>query len=173
MSYYSISAILTSAQKVPCTFDLPIPNLGFLDDNPGGDVRPPSCLPRPNVISDHQSHPPPSPPLSFPFPTPPRNYIPSIHQGTRKTNDKKFLIDRRPHPTAPPPLPRRTPRRPATRQQTAPHARPAILPAAPGAERVESGRQECGSKGAGGLFFRGGGAGVGVAGGGGGGGWIV
>ncbi|KAL8725374.1 MAG: hypothetical protein Q9166_007390 [cf. Caloplaca sp. 2 TL-2023] len=40
MTYYSISAILTSAQKVPCTFDLPIPNLGFLDDNPGGDIQP-------------------------------------------------------------------------------------------------------------------------------------
>ncbi|KAI4215855.1 MAG: hypothetical protein LQ351_001843 [Letrouitia transgressa] len=37
-SYYSPDAILTDAQKVPCTFEIPIPGLGFLDDNPGGDV---------------------------------------------------------------------------------------------------------------------------------------
>ncbi|KAL8763265.1 MAG: hypothetical protein Q9184_000905 [Pyrenodesmia sp. 2 TL-2023] len=38
MSYYSIDAILTDAQKIPCTFSLPIPHLGHLDDNPGGDI---------------------------------------------------------------------------------------------------------------------------------------
>jgi len=38
-SYYNIDAILTDAQKVPCTFDLDIPGLGYLDENPGGDVR--------------------------------------------------------------------------------------------------------------------------------------
>lgn len=38
-SYYDIDAILTDAQKVPCTFDLDIPGLGYLDENPGGDVR--------------------------------------------------------------------------------------------------------------------------------------
>ncbi|KAL8850783.1 MAG: hypothetical protein Q9221_004281 [Calogaya cf. arnoldii] len=52
MSYYSISAILTSAQKVPCTFDLPIPNLGFLDDNPGGDIAPHTPLPLPLYLAE-------------------------------------------------------------------------------------------------------------------------
>ncbi|KAL8683589.1 MAG: hypothetical protein Q9186_000501 [Xanthomendoza sp. 1 TL-2023] len=52
MSYYSISAILTSAQKVPCTFDLPIPNLGFLDDNPGGDIPPNIPLPLPLYLAE-------------------------------------------------------------------------------------------------------------------------
>ena len=36
--YYSIDAILTDAQKVPCTFELDVPGLGYLDDNAGGDV---------------------------------------------------------------------------------------------------------------------------------------
>ena len=39
MSYYDIDAILTDAQKVPCTFELDVPGLGFLDGNSGGDVR--------------------------------------------------------------------------------------------------------------------------------------
>ena len=37
-SYYDIDAILTDAQKVPCTFDIDVPGLGYLDENPGGDV---------------------------------------------------------------------------------------------------------------------------------------
>ena len=37
--YYSVDAILTDAQKVPCTFELNVPGLGYLDDNAGGDVR--------------------------------------------------------------------------------------------------------------------------------------
>ncbi|KAL8838265.1 MAG: hypothetical protein Q9176_005194 [Flavoplaca citrina] len=52
MSYYSISAILTSAQKVPCTFDLPIPNLGFLDDNPGGDIPPHTPISLPLYLAE-------------------------------------------------------------------------------------------------------------------------
>ncbi|KAL8905553.1 MAG: hypothetical protein Q9171_006620 [Xanthocarpia ochracea] len=52
MSYYSISAILTSAQKVPSTFDLPIPNLGFLDDNPGGDIAANTPLPLPLYLAE-------------------------------------------------------------------------------------------------------------------------
>ena len=40
-SYYDIDAILTDAQKVPCTFDLDIPGLGYLDENAGGDVPSP------------------------------------------------------------------------------------------------------------------------------------
>lgn len=73
MSYYSISAILTSAQKVPCTFDLPIPNLGFLDDNPGGDVRPSSfqLLPRLYLIFHHHHH---HHHLSYSSPSPPLPY---------------------------------------------------------------------------------------------------
>lgn len=39
MSYYDVDAILTDAQKVPCTFELEIPGLGYIDDNTGGDVR--------------------------------------------------------------------------------------------------------------------------------------
>ena len=37
-SYYNIDAILTDAQKVPCTFTLDLPGMGYLDDNAGGDV---------------------------------------------------------------------------------------------------------------------------------------
>ncbi|KAJ9666659.1 DNA replication protein [Coniosporium apollinis] len=37
--YYDIDAILTDAQKVPCTFELTVPGLGYLDGNVGGDVR--------------------------------------------------------------------------------------------------------------------------------------
>lgn len=40
MSYYDVDAILTDAQKVPCTFELEIPGLGYIDENAGGDVRP-------------------------------------------------------------------------------------------------------------------------------------
>ncbi|MCJ1444548.1 MAG: DNA replication protein [Stictis urceolatum] len=38
-SYYDIDAILTDAQKVPCTFELDVPGLGVLDNNAGGDIR--------------------------------------------------------------------------------------------------------------------------------------
>ena len=30
---------LTSAQKIPCTFDITVPGLGYMEGNPGGDVR--------------------------------------------------------------------------------------------------------------------------------------
>lgn len=43
-SYYSVDAILTDAHKVPCTFELAVPGLGYLDDNAGGDVRAPHLL---------------------------------------------------------------------------------------------------------------------------------
>lgn len=39
MSYYDIDAILTDAQKLPCTFELEILGLGYLDGNEGGSVR--------------------------------------------------------------------------------------------------------------------------------------
>lgn len=57
-SYYDVDAILTDAQvrsdalavcsvviiilfvqKVPCTFDITVPGLGYMEGNPGGDVR--------------------------------------------------------------------------------------------------------------------------------------
>lgn len=37
-SYYDIDAILTDAQKVPCTFDINVPGLGYMEGNPGGEV---------------------------------------------------------------------------------------------------------------------------------------
>lgn len=37
-AYYDIDAILTDAQKVPCTFELEVPGLGYIDENAGGDV---------------------------------------------------------------------------------------------------------------------------------------
>ncbi|CAL3963465.1 unnamed protein product [Diplocarpon coronariae] len=39
MSYYDIDAILTDAQKVPCTFELDVPDLGFLDHNAGHTLK--------------------------------------------------------------------------------------------------------------------------------------
>ena len=39
MSYYDVDAILTDSQKLPCTFELDVPGLGFLDGNPGQTVR--------------------------------------------------------------------------------------------------------------------------------------
>lgn len=38
-SYYDVDAILTDAEKVPCTFNLDLPGLGFLDESPNEDVR--------------------------------------------------------------------------------------------------------------------------------------
>ena len=38
-SYYDVDTILTDALKVPCTFELDVPGLGYLDGNSGGDVR--------------------------------------------------------------------------------------------------------------------------------------
>ena len=37
-SYYDIDAILTDAQKVPCTFEIDVPGLGYIDGNASGDV---------------------------------------------------------------------------------------------------------------------------------------
>lgn len=57
-SYYDVDAILTDADKVPCAFELDIPGLGYLDENPGGDVcapLPPSLTPSSNV-HQIQSH---------------------------------------------------------------------------------------------------------------------
>jgi len=43
-SYYDIDTILTDAQKLPCTFELDVPGLGFIDGNAGGDVNLPQEL---------------------------------------------------------------------------------------------------------------------------------
>ncbi|KAF2431693.1 DNA replication complex GINS protein PSF3 [Tothia fuscella] len=37
--YYSINAILTDSQKLPCTFDLTVPHLGYLEGNPGAPIK--------------------------------------------------------------------------------------------------------------------------------------
>lgn len=39
MSYYDVDAILTDAQKVPCTFELTVPGLGYLEGNMSGDMK--------------------------------------------------------------------------------------------------------------------------------------
>ncbi|KAL9115187.1 MAG: hypothetical protein Q9227_000981 [Pyrenula ochraceoflavens] len=39
MSYYDIDAILTDAQKLPCTFQLDVPGLGYLDNNAGEGIK--------------------------------------------------------------------------------------------------------------------------------------
>ncbi|KAI1158131.1 hypothetical protein F5B18DRAFT_111221 [Nemania serpens] len=39
MSYYDIDAILTDAEKVPCKFELDVPDLGYLDNNPSQPLR--------------------------------------------------------------------------------------------------------------------------------------
>ncbi|KAI9884208.1 MAG: DNA replication protein [Watsoniomyces obsoletus] len=38
-SYYDIDAILTDAQKVPCTFELTVPHLGYMDGSSGGEMK--------------------------------------------------------------------------------------------------------------------------------------
>jgi GINS complex subunit 3 len=38
MSYYDVDAILTDSQKLPCTFQLDVPGLGYLDGSPGETV---------------------------------------------------------------------------------------------------------------------------------------
>ncbi|KAK4166895.1 putative DNA replication complex GINS protein psf-3 [Cladorrhinum sp. PSN259] len=39
MSYYDIDAILTNAEKIPCTFQLDIPDLGYLDNTPSQPLK--------------------------------------------------------------------------------------------------------------------------------------
>ncbi|KAI5305585.1 hypothetical protein KEM56_003973 [Ascosphaera pollenicola] len=39
MSYYDVDAILTDAQKLPCTFETEVPGLGYLDGNVGQDIK--------------------------------------------------------------------------------------------------------------------------------------
>ncbi|KAK6362974.1 DNA replication protein [Orbilia blumenaviensis] len=37
--YYDIDAILTDAQKIPCTFEVDVPGLGYLDGNDNADMK--------------------------------------------------------------------------------------------------------------------------------------
>ncbi|KAK0649299.1 DNA replication complex GINS protein psf-3 [Cercophora newfieldiana] len=39
MSYYDIDSILTDAEKIPCTFQLDVPELGYLDNSPGQTLK--------------------------------------------------------------------------------------------------------------------------------------
>ncbi|KAI9838272.1 MAG: hypothetical protein M1819_005540 [Sarea resinae] len=47
MSYYDIDAILTDAEKVPCTFEISVPGLGYLDNNSSADIKQNTPLPLP------------------------------------------------------------------------------------------------------------------------------
>lgn len=47
MSYYDLDAILTDAQKVPCTFALDVPHLGYLDAQPNQPLKAGTQLPLP------------------------------------------------------------------------------------------------------------------------------
>lgn len=38
-SYYDLNAILTDSQKIPCTFELTVPSLGYLGGNAGEDIK--------------------------------------------------------------------------------------------------------------------------------------
>lgn len=38
-SYYDLNAILTDSQKIPCTFELTVPSLGYLSGNVGEDIK--------------------------------------------------------------------------------------------------------------------------------------
>ncbi|RYC54442.1 hypothetical protein CHU98_g11769 [Xylaria longipes] len=39
MPYYDLDAILTDAEKVPCKFELDVPELGYLDNNPAQPLK--------------------------------------------------------------------------------------------------------------------------------------
>ncbi|KAL2021868.1 hypothetical protein VTK56DRAFT_6463 [Thermocarpiscus australiensis] len=39
MSYYDIDSILTHAEKIPCTFQLDVPDLGYLDNTPNQPLK--------------------------------------------------------------------------------------------------------------------------------------
>ena len=97
--YYSIDAILTDAQKVPCTFMLDVPGLGYLDDNAGGDVCPLPLLPSPF----------PLPPSHLPLPSSPSPHIPpspaSIHPTTSSVLTPTTPQQIKAHHTPPIPLP--------------------------------------------------------------------
>ncbi|KAI1108184.1 hypothetical protein F5Y14DRAFT_102339 [Nemania sp. NC0429] len=39
MSYYDIDSIMTDAEKVPCKFELDVPDLGYLDNSPSQPMK--------------------------------------------------------------------------------------------------------------------------------------
>lgn len=39
MSYYDVDAILTDAEKIPCEFQIDVPGLGYLDQNPSHTLK--------------------------------------------------------------------------------------------------------------------------------------
>ncbi|ORY58466.1 DNA replication complex GINS protein psf-3 [Pseudomassariella vexata] len=39
MSYYDLDVILTDSEKVPCKFELEVPDLGYLDNNPSQPLK--------------------------------------------------------------------------------------------------------------------------------------
>ena len=56
MSYYDVDAILTDAQKLPCTFEVDVPGLGYLDGNPGGTVSHPDLFSRSLTVRDQSRY---------------------------------------------------------------------------------------------------------------------
>ena len=131
-SYYDIDAILTDAQKVPCTFDLDMSGLGYLDENAGGDVQ--------------------SPPLPF-FPSSdsssPENYscIATLIP---------FLIDKSRYPRFPSPLAQHPTRGPTSWSlfSSIMYSRFAGFYIAKGFGSIESRAEDCGSKAVGKSLLR-------------------
>jgi GINS complex subunit 3 len=54
MSYYDVDAILTDSQKLPCTFELDVPGLGYLEGNAGGTVSLPKLCLQILILTIHQ-----------------------------------------------------------------------------------------------------------------------
>ncbi|KAI9730769.1 MAG: DNA replication protein [Claussenomyces sp. TS43310] len=52
MSYYDVDAILTDAQKVPCTFELDCPHLGYLDAQPSLPLKSGTNIPLPLWLAE-------------------------------------------------------------------------------------------------------------------------
>ncbi|CAI4219710.1 unnamed protein product [Parascedosporium putredinis] len=86
MSYYDVDAILTEAEKVPCKFELDIPDLGHLDNNPTQPLKAGTTLSLPLWLAEmlaissagEDAKPPPTP-----LRRPPRPERPLYGLGTR------------------------------------------------------------------------------------------
>lgn len=127
-SYYDIDAILTDAQKVPCTFDLDIPGLGYLDENAGGDVRLPVSKSFPSVLPLPTLHP-----------------IPKAQLGSQSNLS---LPDQSRHPCLSSPLAQHPARGPTSRSlfSSIVYARFAGFYIAKGIGSVKSWTEDCGSQ---------------------------
>lgn len=55
-NYYDIDSIMTDAQKIPCTFELSVPGLGYLNGNVGEDVRA-TCPPNDEELKSNDFRP--------------------------------------------------------------------------------------------------------------------